>query len=56
MVEDVASYELKCYHTRPDAPAEIILKEPHARVADNKPALPSDVIFQIPVHFYCVHI
>lgn len=55
MIEDVAAYELKCYHTCPDAPAKIILKEPHARVADHKPALPSDVIFQVTIHLHCTN-
>lgn len=45
MIEDVGSDELKCYHTGPDAHAQVILKEPHAWIADHEPALPSDVIF-----------
>ena len=50
MIEDISTNELKCYHARPDAHAQIVLEEPHAWIADNKSALPSDVIFQIPVH------
>lgn len=56
VIKYVGSDKLKCYHTGPDAHAQVILKEPHARIADNKSALPSDVIFQIAVHLHHVNV
>ena len=50
MIEDVGSYELKSYHAGPDWHVEMVLKEPHAWIADHKSALPSDVIFEVSVH------
>jgi hypothetical protein len=50
MIEYVSTYYLKSYNTPECTPLEMILKEPHAWITHNKSALPSDVIFYIPIH------
>ena len=56
MIEDVSTNELKRYHARPDAHAQVVLKEPHAWITDNKPALPSDVILQVSIHLHLANV
>ena len=51
MIEDVGTDELKRYHTSGRAPLHVILKEPHAWIAYNKPALPSQIVLKIPLHY-----
>ena len=50
MIEDVGSYELKSYHAGPDWHVQMVLKEPHAWIADHKTALPSEIILEISAH------
>ena len=45
MVEDVGSDELKRYHTSGCVPLHVILKEPHAWIANHEPCLPPNVVF-----------
>lgn len=49
MIKYIGTNELKSYHAGGYAPLHVILKEPHARIADHKPTLPSNIIFEIPL-------
>ena len=47
MIENVGTNKLKRYHAGGCAPLQVILEQPHAWIADHKPGLPSQVVFQI---------
>lgn len=53
MIENIRSYKLKCNHAPQRAPSEIVLEVPHARIANDEPALPSDVILEVSIHPAC---
>jgi len=50
MIKNICPNKLKGDHAPESAPAKIVLKIPHAWVTNNKPTLPSYVIFEISIH------
>lgn len=53
MIENISTNKLKSDHAPERAPAQVILKVPHAGITYDKSALPSDVVFEISIHSSC---
>lgn len=50
VVEYVRANKLKRDHTSRGAPLQVVLEEPHARVAYNEPALPPEIVLKVSLH------